>query len=653
MRQPFLATVTITGSLAAIVAALSPPAAAEEPLRALPETVVTATRIPTALDRIAAGVTVIDRETIERRGYTTLAEALSAVPGVRLRSSGGPGAETLAFIRGAESRHTLVLLDGVPINDPSNPGGLFDFGKDSLGDVERIEVVRGPMSTLYGSGAVGGVINIITRRAGERRVVGSAQVGAGYPREAAGRVFAAGRAGMVDGAISAESLSRHGSNAIADRIALNTGERDGFRGQTGAARLGVQPAPWIRLDVHGRQRYATYGLDSSAFIAGAFRLYDDRNYAGRDRFGTYGGAVTLTPFGEALETRLSTVRSRYVRSFRDRADEFAASVVDDRYEGRRDTVAFDNTLRLPDLGPVTFAAVTFGAERRWEGLGTDTSFSRLDVTDRSDGFYAGLQGRLLRRLDLTGQMRREDGEEFGAADTWRVGAVLQLPELSGRIKAAYGTSFRAPDLYDRFGFGGNAALRPERGRSGEIGAEIDAKLFGRDDGATFAATWFSSRITDLIQYAGTFPTGRNENVGRAEIEGVEAVMTLRVAAWATLIGTYTYTDARNAQDDTRLLRRPEHAASASAQFSLGRFTVNPEVVFVGRYRDVLTADGGQSAGRGLSPSGVLANLSASYQVTDTLRLIALARNIGDSDFEPTNGFQTPGRSVFAGIAARW
>lgn len=651
MRSPLFGATALGAALAALT--LSAASAQQPPLRTLPETVVTATRIPTPLERIAAGVTVIDREMIERRGYATLADALMAVPGVRLRSSGGPGAETLAFIRGAESRHTLVLLDGVPINDPSNPGGLFDFGKDTLGDVERIEIVRGPMSTLYGSGAVGGVINIITRSAAARPLVGSAQIGAGYPREAAGRVFAAGRHGIVDGSVSVESMSRHGSNAIADRLRFNTGERDGFRGQTGAARLGVQPAPWIRLDLHGRQRYAAYGLDNSAFISGAFRLYDDRNFNGRDRFGIFGGGITLTPFGETLETRLSTTRNRYVRSFRNRPDEFASSVVNDRYEGRRDTLSFDNTLRLPDLGVVSLAALTFGAERRWEGLGTDTSFSKLDVTDRSDGLYAGIQGRLLGRFDLTAQVRREDGEEFGAANTWRVGGVLQLPEISGRIKAAYGTSFRAPDLYDRFGFGGNTALRPERGRSGEIGGEIDVPLLGRGDWATFGATWFSSRITDLIQYTGTFPTGKNQNVGRAEIEGVEAVLTLRPAAWVTLIGTYTYTDARNATNNTRLLRRPEHAASASAQFSIGRFTINPEIVFVGRFRDVLTADGGQSAGQGLSPSGVLANLSASYRVTDTLRLIALARNIGDSDFEPTNGYQTPGRSVFAGIAARW
>jgi len=642
-------------TLAAVLAALVLPEAAraQESLRTLPETVVTATRIPTPLERIPAGVTVIDRETIERRGYETLADALAAVPGLRLRSSGGLGAETLAFIRGAETRHTLVLLDGVPINDPSSVGGLFDFGKDTLGDVERIEIVRGPMSTLYGSAAIGGVVNIISRRAGARPLVGSAQLGAGSPRELAGRVFAVGRHGMVDGSVSVESLSRLGSNAIADRLRLNTGERDGFRGQTAAVRLGVQPAAWLRLEGFGRQRYATYRLDDSASISSEYRLYDDRNFNGRDRFGIFGGGVTLKPFGERLETRLSVARTRYVRSLRNRPDEIAPTVADDRYEGRRDRVSLDTTLRLPDLGPVTFAAATFGAERRWDGLGTDTSFSKLDATDRSDGVYAGLQGRLLGRLDLTAQVRREEGEEFGTANTWRLGGVLQLPEIAVRIMAAYGTSFRAPDLYDRFGIGGNPLLRPERGRSVEVGVETDLPLFGRDDGVTLGATWFSSRITDLIQFTGTFPTGRNENVDRARIEGAEAVLTLRPAAWVTLLASYTHTDARDGRDDTRLLRRPEHAASAAAELSFDRFSFSPEIVFVGRFRDLLTADGGQSAGVGLSPSGVLVNLSASFRLTEMLRLFAVARNLGDSDFEPTNGYQTPGRSVLAGLAARW
>ena len=135
----------------------------------LPDVVVTATRVPTLIERIPAGVSVIDRATIEASGYSTLTEALATVPGVRVVQSGGNGGNASLFIRGTNSNHVLVLRDGVPVNDPSDPGGLFNFGVDSLADVERIEVIRGPMSSLYGSGAIGGVINLITRRGKARR----------------------------------------------------------------------------------------------------------------------------------------------------------------------------------------------------------------------------------------------------------------------------------------------------------------------------------------------------------------------------------------------------------------------------------------------------------------------------------------------------
>ena len=156
MRRVLLASLLLAPSTA--LAQVSVPPAT------LPDVVVTPTRVPTLIDGIPAGVTVIDRNEIATRGYTTLPEALEAVPGLLVVQSGGPGGNASVFIRGTNSNQVLVLRDGVPINDPSDPGGAFNFGVDTLADIERIEVVRGPMSSLYGSGAIGGVINLITRR---------------------------------------------------------------------------------------------------------------------------------------------------------------------------------------------------------------------------------------------------------------------------------------------------------------------------------------------------------------------------------------------------------------------------------------------------------------------------------------------------------
>ena len=188
--------------------------------QAIPETIVTTTRVPTPAERVAAAVTVIDRQTIEERGYVTLADALRAVPGVNLVQQGAAGQVASAFLRGTESRHVLVLLDGVPINDPSTPSGAFNFGNELLGDIERIEVVRGPGSSLYGSGAIGGVINMITRRAAAGRGAFQpfGEIAGGTQETLRGVAGLAGERGGVDWLAVGQSLSTRGFDATPRRF---------------------------------------------------------------------------------------------------------------------------------------------------------------------------------------------------------------------------------------------------------------------------------------------------------------------------------------------------------------------------------------------------------------------------------------------------
>ena len=167
-------------------------ALADEPVELTPETVVTATRIPTPIVDIPAGVTIIDRKTIEERGYTTLTDALSAVPGIHVSQSGGPGGNASVFVRGTNSNQVLVLRDGMPLNDASNSSGAFNFGTDTLADVERIEVIRGPMASLYGSGAIGGVINLISRQGNQPGLHVTSELAGGYPKQVEGNVYASG-----------------------------------------------------------------------------------------------------------------------------------------------------------------------------------------------------------------------------------------------------------------------------------------------------------------------------------------------------------------------------------------------------------------------------------------------------------------------------
>lgn len=649
-----------TRLLAAAAAALIPaPAAAETepPLRTLPETVVTATRVATPAERIPAGVTVIDRETIERRGWRTLAEALEAVPGVRTVQSGGPGQQTSLFMRGTNSSHVLVLRDGMPLNDPSTPQGLFDFGNDLLSDVERIEVIRGPMSGLYGSGAIGGVVNLITRsgRGAGRALVATGELAGGSQSTASANAVVAGENGAVDYALVGEGYTTQGFNVVPSRLATSIGERDGAGIGAVTLNAGARLGERFRVFAFGRLREHEADLDQAG--------RDDPNYTVRNHTGMWRAGIAGALVPGWLDTTLAVGQSRDRRKFRDRPDQFPFSGSDDsRYLGTRTVYQWDNTLHLPELGVADAASVTFGLQRIEDHADVRVRFDGpfgpfnqdVDRGTRNDAGYLGGQVRLFRRLDLTANLRHEAPRDFADTTTWRLGGVLALPELALALHAAYGTSFRAPTLFDlygvgSFGFRGNPDLRPEKGRGGEAGAALDLGALGLPPGR-LSATWFRTRITDLIADDPTFTT--RINVGRADIDGVESAFDLRLAPWLELRATYTWTVAQDADTGEQLLRRPRHSGSIGATlWANPRFSIAPEVLIFGPSADVIYADSGAFLGRGTNPGGVVVNVAARWRAADRVELFALGRNITDSRYEPANSFVVPGAAVLVGVRA--
>ena len=651
--------------LALFILAPLAPAAAQQPAT-LPDLVVTATRVPTPAERIPAATTVIDRRDIEERGYVTLADALSAVPGFRLVQSGGPGQQASGFLRGTNSRHVLVLRDGVPLNDSSEPNGAFNFGNELLGDVERIEVVRGPVSAIYGTAAIGGVVNLITRRApADRAFAPYGEIAGGTQRTLRGYAGAGGTIGAFDYGITGQSLSTEGYNATAPRFWSNRGERDGLRAAAVTARAGVTLGETTPEAILGRTRIEgllrwrenTFGLDNVP--------RDDPNYTGQDRTWLGYLRAETTLFGAwTTGVRLSGSedRRRYV-NLPDAGS--PSSTADNFYIGNRVGVAWDNMLRLPSGGVVTDASLTFGGgwDRESAESAAGSTFFRTTVDARAEAAYGylGAQARLFGRLDVTAALRLDDAEDYGTEATWRLGAVLALPEISSRIRAAGGTAFKAPSLYQRFGqigsfFRGNPDLEAERSTSWEVGWETD--IAGRF--ATVSALYFDSRIRDLINFDPSFST--LENIDRARIRGGEFGLTLRPADWLDITGSWTVTEARDTTTDTPLPRRPRNVASLSARFApevgwfdvpRSRLIIAPEVVYVGQSPEGAFAryrDNGQSIPvAGKNPEGVLFNLTASLPLTTQVTSFVEVRNIGNTRYEPANGFVVPGRSAMVGV----
>ena len=621
---------------------------------------ITATRVPTQAAFVPAGSTIISRATIEERGYTTLAEALASVPGLRIVQSGGPGGNASVFIRGTNSNHVQVLRDGVRINDPSDSGNAFNFGVDTLQDVERIEVVRCPMSGVYGTGAIGGVINIISRQ-GRGALKGEAEVAGGPPGTLLGRGAVSGATGIFDYAASAEGRSDRGSDVTPRRERIYTGERDGFRTQLGEINLGVTPTPGTRIGLLLRGRQSVFGYDN----VGGFPGSDNTNRTGRDNslYGRLG--VTSSLLDGRWQTSLVLGRLQTDRRFTVFPGLGDTGAGESKYNGTRTNLQFNNTVTLPDVGPVSKAALTFGAEHiadearvraNSDFSGFLFSQSALAHSDQSAG-YAGLQGRLFERLTLTGNVRGETNTLTKEAVTYRVGGAFAVPEVLTTFKASYGTAFRAPSLFDRygvdsFGYIGNPALKPESSRGYELGFVTDVPL-ATPEGLSVAATYFDNRIRNLIQGV-FFPVSTVVNVAQATARGVETSVTLRPVEWAEAVLTYTYTDTRNPATGARLLRRPLNAASAVLRLKpLPGLIVAPELLYTGAFQDFLVDDGGFGRAVGRSKSGVIGHLNVTYDVLPSLTLYAYARNIGGSRFEPASGFATPGPSVLFGTKARF
>ncbi|MDO9711557.1 TonB-dependent receptor plug domain-containing protein [Paracraurococcus lichenis] len=639
-------------ALAGGLAALAVPALAQT-AAAIPDTIVTGTRVPTPQERVPAAITVLTRRDIEERGYQSLAEALTAVPGFRVAPTGGLGQQTSGFMRGASSRNVLVLLDGVPINDPSDPNGAFNFGNDLLFDVERIEVVRGPASALYGTAAIGGVVNLVTRRAPpDRQFQPYGELAGGTQNTLRGGLGATGTIGAFDYLLSGTSLSTRGFNAMAPRFETNIPERDGFRGAATTARLGWTPLDGTRVEALLRWRENRFGLDSVP--------QDDPNYTGEDRrwYGQLRGETKLLDGLWTTGLRIAATEDR--RRYTNLPDSLSTASTNDYYRGTRTTLDWGNTVRLPDLGALTAGTVAFGVTHTGEEAlsASGSSFFRttVDANQHTTAGWTTLQYRAWDRLDVTAGLRHDAVTGIEGATTWRLGAVLALPEVSSRIRVSGGSGFAAPSLFQRYGvisgfFQGNPDLKPEHSLGWEIGAETDIAAFGIPNFAMPSFTFFQSRVRDLINYNNEFNT--LVNVDRARIHGAELGLTLRPSPRLEATAAWTITEAFDEATDRRLPRRPEHVVSITARVvPLPRVVIAPTVLFTGRSPEGAFAsytNTGESVPYARSnPAGTVVNLTASWQAMEKIALFLEARNLGNSRWEPVNGFATPGRSVLVG-----
>jgi outer membrane cobalamin receptor len=616
--------------------------------------VVTATRVPVPLGAVSAAITVLRGDELAARGVRTVAEALREVLGVAVVRTGSYGGLTSLFVRGGESDYTKVLVDGVPVNDP---GGAYDLAHLTIDAVERIELVRGPASVLYGSDAVTGVLQIVTRAgAGRARAGGEAGVGSYGTWRVLGGL--AGEAGPLAYTLGASRTASDGIYPVNNDAATTV--------LTGRARLA---GPVTSADLTGRWRdgVAHFPTDGSGQVVDANQHTTER-----------GPTVGLT-----LRRHLGTVLDGEIRAAWHQTD----ARYDDAPDGPADTSGFyasrstTDTRRAGvgarvDWRPSATTVVTTGVdlERQWlrqssvaqSSFGTFTS--ALDTARSAGALYAQVVAGLERAWTVTAGARLEDNEWFGRRGTWRAG-VAWRPVPGTRLRAAAGTGFKEPTFFEQFGGAGtvgNPRLDPERSVSWELGAE--RALFGAR--LTAAVTYFDQRFRDMVEYTFAPPppdTVNYFNVGGARARGVEASLTTVPARGLTARLAYTYlhtavTDSGFAPGTGTalaagqpLLRRPAHSGAFGLTWvPAPRWQLGTEVRAVGE-RDDLDFSAFPFTRVTLAPYAVVA-VSAAVSIGElglpgvVLRL--RADNVFDTRYGEIRGFRSPGRAVFVGVEAR-
>ena len=606
---------------------------------------MTATRYPVRPDSVAATVTVLRGDDLRAQGIRFVTDALRQVPGAHLVQSGPYGSATSLFVRGGESDYVKVLVDGVPVNQP---GGFYDFGSLTTDNVERIEVLRGPGSVLYGSDAIAGVVQIVTRQGTEGVRVGAAGEGGSF---GTARWEVTGLGGGESLGWSA-SLSRLTSDGTYDF-------NNDYRNTAASGRFQARAGERTTVALTGRFHDAKYHFPTD--FTG---VPVDRNQFTTDKTAALGLDVGHR-ISEAVEGRLLLARSDIVTRFENPADPppgpgFASS---DRTSIDRTSADARVQLTLPK-GVQGLAGASFEAQRQ-------------DVTGSFDegrdnwGVYAQATALPVSRLQLTAGGRMDENEKFGTFWTYRA-AALAFASPSTRIRASVGTGFKEPGFFENFDSPfsiGNPELRPERTFSVEGGVEQDLAR----GAVSLGLTAFAQRFRDLIQFTfiPTEPDGPNYfNAASANARGLEAEVQVRPAG--PVRGSVSYTrlwsevtdagfdagDAASFVEGERLLRRPDDALTMRVESAVaGRLRLGAVLSWVGTRDDIRFGQFPEPNQRVELPAYTTLDLSGTVSVLQQRRggvpaldLTARVENLFDEDYEQAVGFPARGRGLFVGLA---
>lgn len=589
-----------SAAIALAISAFALPATAQSNLEQM---VITANRLEQSVDSLMAATTVITRQEIESSMAQNLNDLLLGTAGIQMVQSGGQGSQTSLFLRGTESDHTLILIDGVQVTTATGGAGRLEF--IPLDQIERIEIVRGPRSSIYGSEAIGGVLQIFTRSGGENAFDGSINLTAGTESTTNSNLNLSGR---IENTSLAFSYSQRQTDGIDSRVG-GSNDDDGFDNKSLALSVSQQFSENTALTV----RYSKFNSESE---------YDDGTVDGENE-----------QLSATLELPLSDIwtTSITIDAFaEDNLNIGAFGTTNTRAETR--SVRWQNDIKISDQ-----ITISFGLDSKDQQLDYSTFGAVQSENSRDNQGVYGVYLHSTEALDIALSLRNDDDEAFGSHTTGSIAVGKNLSETS-RLWASYGTAYKAPNLIDiyvdfpSFFFFANPDLDPETSENLEIGLE----LFALDTSWKF--NLFHNKIEDLITSNATFSS--LDNIDKAEINGLEVTASRELGSWG-LEMALTLLDHENTSSGDELLRRPDTTflLQASRRFNALDITINWLMQESHKDLDPITFGTSDVGGYGIL------NIVAGYQLSDSMNLRLRVGNLFDKEYTVVDGFNTYGRTA--------
>lgn len=619
------------------------PASAADDEDAVDSVVVTANRIEQPVSRVGDSITVISAQEVRRSQKTAVSDLLAMTPGVVVARNGGLGGTTSVRIRGAETDQTVVLIDGVKLNDPSQASGGFNFANLIATEYAQIEVLRGPQSTLWGSQAIGGVVNIVTPEP-DGPLSASISAEGGTHDTAFVRAHAEAGNERFAWRVGGDYLSTDGISALSrDRGGL---EQDSYRN------VGFNVRGTLHITDNASAEVRSTWSDSRGEFDGfpAFSLVDTPEYGNTEEWVSYVG-VNLSAFDGRFENRVG-----FAYTDTQREDFDPSSSVPQTFDafGRNQRWEYQGTLQFSDQ-----LTGIIGLESERSELSTaspttdDPNPTPLHDTVQLDSAYAQVTVTPFAALTVSAGVRYDDHDTFGDQTNARASAAWSITE-STIVRSSYGEGFKAPTLFQLYSQYGNLDLDAEEAESWDAG--IEQRLL--NDKLVLSATYFNRDTTNMIDFVSCFdsdaprctaqPDGYYDNVQETQADGVELGLVAQIGERLLFSANYTSMDAENSARGTAnfgraLARRPDETANAqiSYEWPLG-LTTAIAVQHAGRSYD-------DAANRNVLDGYTLVDFRASYAVSESLEVFGRIENAFDEDYETIRRYGTLGRAFFGGV----